>query len=86
MRLLIVLLTGLIVLKVISLSWVELSNKVYPPGHFIIIMGYVQNYLLFILQVPNFGQLMALVGASCCTLLAYIMPALCHLVLFRLGE
>ena len=35
-------------------------------------------------QVPNFGQLMALVGASCCTLLAYIMPALCHLVLFRL--
>jgi len=35
------------------------------------------------LKVPNFGQLMALVGASCCTLLAYIMPALCHLVLFR---
>ena len=34
--------------------------------------------------MPNFGQLMALVGASCCTLLAYIMPALCHLVLFRL--
>lgn len=36
-----------------------------------------------VLKVPNFGQLMALVGASCCTLLAYIMPALCHLVLFR---
>ena len=26
---------------------------------------------------------MALVGASCCTLLAFIMPALMHLVLFR---
>jgi len=38
---------------------------------------------LIVLKVPNFGQLMALVGASCCTLLAYIMPALCHLVLFR---
>ena len=69
MRLIIVLLTGLIVLKV-----------------FIIIMDYLQNYLMFTLQVPNFGQLMALVGASCCTLLAYIMPALCHLVLFRLRE
>merc|ERR1712025_556385 len=38
---------------------------------------------LIVLNVPNFGQLMALVGASCCTLLAFIMPALCHLVLFR---
>merc|ERR1719402_2168741 len=38
---------------------------------------------LIVLKVPNFGQLMALVGASCCTLLAFIMPALCHLVLFR---
>ena len=25
---------------------------------------------------------MALVGASCCTFLAFIMPALCHLNLF----
>lgn len=38
---------------------------------------------LIVVKVPNFGQLMALVGASCCTLLAFIMPALCHLVLFR---
>jgi len=41
---------------------------------------------LIVLKVPNFGQLMALVGASCCTLLAFIMPALCHLVLFRREE
>ena len=41
---------------------------------------------LIVLKVPNFGQLMALVGASCCTLLAFIMPALCHLVLFRKEE
>jgi len=38
---------------------------------------------VIVIQVPNFGQLMALVGASCCTLLAFIMPGLCHLVLFR---
>merc|ERR550525_543186 len=30
---------------------------------------------LIVLNVPNFGQLMALVGSSCCTLLAFIMPA-----------
>merc|ERR1711971_159712 len=38
---------------------------------------------IIVARVPNFGQLMALVGASCCTLLAFIMPALMHLVLFR---
>jgi len=38
---------------------------------------------IIVVRVPNFGQLMALVGASCCTLLAFIMPALMHLVLFR---
>ena len=38
---------------------------------------------LIVVRVPNFGQLMALVGASCCTLLAFIMPGLMHLVLFR---
>eukprot|EP00088_Acartia_fossae_P004214 TRINITY_DN11794_c0_g1_i10.p1 TRINITY_DN11794_c0_g1~~TRINITY_DN11794_c0_g1_i10.p1 ORF type:complete len:522 (+),score=67.77 TRINITY_DN11794_c0_g1_i10:78-1643(+) len=38
---------------------------------------------IIVMEVPNFGDLMALVGASCCTLLAYIMPALCHLALFR---
>ena len=41
---------------------------------------------LIVVRVPNFGQLMALVGASCCTLLAFIMPALMHLVLFRREE
>jgi len=38
---------------------------------------------IIVMEVPNFGDLMALVGASCCTLLAYIMPALCHLSLFK---
>jgi len=38
---------------------------------------------VIVVKVPNFGELMALVGASCCTLLAFIMPALCHLALFK---
>ena len=46
-------------------------------------LGVVLLTGMIVLRVPNFGQLMALVGASCCTLLAFIMPALMHLVLFR---
>jgi len=49
-------------------------------------LGVVLLTGLIVTKVPNFGQLMALVGASCCTLLAFIMPALCHLVLFRKEE
>ena len=33
--------------------------------------------------VPQFSDLMALVGATCCTLLAFIMPGACHLALFK---
>jgi len=37
---------------------------------------------LIVILVPRFADLMALIGATCCTLLAFIMPALCHLALF----
>ena len=33
--------------------------------------------------IPNFSILMALVGSSCCTLLAFILPALFHIRLFK---
>ena len=33
--------------------------------------------------IPNFSTLMALVGSSCCTLLAFILPAVFHLKLFK---
>ena len=36
---------------------------------------------LVVVMVPRFADLMALVGATCCTLLAFIMPAVCHLAL-----
>jgi proton-coupled amino acid transporter len=38
---------------------------------------------IIVLIVPRFADLMALIGATCCTLLAFILPALCHLALFR---
>ncbi|XP_045132229.1 amino acid transporter ANT1-like [Portunus trituberculatus] len=33
--------------------------------------------------VPNFAVLMSLIGATCCTLLAFILPAAFHLSIFR---
>lgn len=33
--------------------------------------------------VPNFAILMSLIGATCCTLLAFILPATFHLSIFR---
>lgn len=40
---------------------------------------------IIICVVPNFSILMAFVGATCCTLLGFILPALFHLVIFQ-GE
>jgi len=38
---------------------------------------------LIVIVIPNFANLMSLIGATCCTLLAFILPALCHLILFK---
>ena len=38
---------------------------------------------IVVILVPGFADIMSLIGATCCTLLAFIMPALCHLTLFR---
>ncbi len=38
---------------------------------------------LIVTAVPRFADLMALVGATCCTMLAFIMPGLSHFVLSR---
>ncbi|CAH1776436.1 unnamed protein product [Owenia fusiformis] len=38
---------------------------------------------IIVLLVPNFANLMALVGAGCCTLLAFILPGIFHLKIFQ---
>lgn len=38
---------------------------------------------LIVLAIPNFANLMALVGATCCTLLAFILPGLFHIQIYR---
>jgi proton-coupled amino acid transporter len=36
-----------------------------------------------VLSIPSFSDLMALVGATCCMLLLFILPGLFHYILFR---
>ncbi|XP_060064830.1 uncharacterized protein LOC132545171 [Ylistrum balloti] len=38
---------------------------------------------LTVLLIPNFANLMALVGATCCTLLAFILPGLFHMSIHK---
>ncbi|CAG0899359.1 unnamed protein product [Darwinula stevensoni] len=39
---------------------------------------------IVVLAIPNFAHLMALIGATCCTLLAFVLPAIFHLRIFSL--
>nr|CAB3266252.1 proton-coupled amino acid transporter 3 [Phallusia mammillata] len=54
----------------------------YIAGNFLR-AGMVAMTGLVVLIIPSFSTLMSLVGATCCSLLAFIMPALFHLRIFR---
>jgi proton-coupled amino acid transporter len=38
---------------------------------------------VIVMIIPNFANLMALIGASCCTLLAFILPGVFHMFIYR---
>ncbi|XP_003388735.3 PREDICTED: amino acid transporter ANT1-like [Amphimedon queenslandica] len=67
----------------------RISCVSFSPSHF---TGYLSGCILrillvlvtgiIVLLIPNFSILMALVGSSCCTLLAFILPAVFHVKLF----
>ncbi|XP_060565661.1 uncharacterized protein LOC132724732 isoform X2 [Ruditapes philippinarum] len=38
---------------------------------------------LIVLMIPSFTNIMALVGATCCTLLAFTLPGLFHMTIFK---
>ena len=38
---------------------------------------------LVVVMIPNFANLMAIIGGTCCTLLAFILPGLFHMRLRR---
>lgn len=56
------------------------SSSLYSHG---LRFGLVSLTGVIVVLVPQFSDLMALVGATCCTLLAFIMPGACHLALFK---
>ena len=38
---------------------------------------------IIVLVIPSFSAIMGLIGATCCSLLAFILPALFHMKLFK---
>ncbi|XP_071504663.1 uncharacterized protein [Diadema antillarum] len=46
-------------------------------------LGMVLTTAVVVVLIPNFTTLMALVGASCCTLLAFILPGIIHWKIFH---
>ncbi|CAG2229789.1 PAT [Mytilus edulis] len=38
---------------------------------------------MVVMVIPNFATLMALVGATCCTMLAFVLPGLFHMTIFK---
>ena len=37
---------------------------------------------VIVIRIPNFSNMMALIGSTCCTLLGFILPGIFHLKLF----
>lgn len=68
----------------ITLCNILLINRsfVIPPQN-VMRLALVALTGVVVSAVPNFAVLMSLIGATCCTLLAFILPAAFHLSIFR---
>lgn len=58
----------------------ETRNRSYEITLRVILVGMTG---VIVLMIPNFANLMALVGATCCTMLAFILPGLFHFQIFK---
>ncbi|XP_063729407.1 uncharacterized protein LOC134857014 isoform X2 [Symsagittifera roscoffensis] len=58
------------------------ATSKYMPGN-VLRCSLVCVTGVIVIAIPNFSVLMALVGSTCCTLLAFILPAIFHLYLFH---
>ena len=70
-------------LTLVLLCWLDCTD-----GQFILFQNMLRFLMvgitgLIVLAIPNFANLMALVGATCCTLLAFILPGLFHIQIYR---
>ncbi len=72
--------TTLIEQKIVTLSVCIKDNKFLRVA---IVFVLVSITGIVVISLPNFTTLMTIIGATCCTTLAFVMPAMCHLALFR---
>lgn len=69
-----------------------LEEKIAGTGYSGRLSGYLIRIVLVGLTgvvvhiIPCFSQIMGFIGATCCTFLAFIMPAVCHMVLFKKSD
>ncbi|CAE1281049.1 SLC36A [Acanthosepion pharaonis] len=69
-------------IKVLEGYFMQEPEKTFWKGNvlrFIVVL----STGVIVIAIPNFANLMALIGASCCTLLAFILPGLFHIIIFK---
>lgn len=59
----------------------NVENQIWKGNALRVFMVLVSG--LTVVLIPNFANLMALVGATCCTLLAFILPGLFHMSIYK---
>ncbi|RUS78351.1 hypothetical protein EGW08_013902 [Elysia chlorotica] len=70
------------VMKILERYFIPDAHKSFWKGN--ILRGLVVLLTgMVVIVIPNFADLMALVGATCCTFLAFVMPGLFHMKLFQ---
>ncbi|XP_078496034.1 LOW QUALITY PROTEIN: uncharacterized protein LOC100183303 [Ciona intestinalis] len=69
------------VIQILQKKWKPMATSMLLGN--ILRAGMVTITGLIVLVIPSFSNLMSLVGATCCSLLAFILPALFHLKVFK---
>ncbi|XP_050417688.1 uncharacterized protein LOC126831105 [Patella vulgata] len=70
------------VMKILERYLIADADKHYWKGNVLRCCMVLLTGLVVIL-IPSFSNLMALIGSSCCTLLAFILPGIFHLYIFK---
>ncbi|KAK3100134.1 hypothetical protein FSP39_015195 [Pinctada imbricata] len=70
------------VMKILEVYMISDPGKSIWRGN-VLRMSMVLITGCIVLVIPNFANLMALVGATCCTMLAFTLPGLFHMSIFK---
>lgn len=69
-------------IKVLEGYFMQEPEKTFWKGNILRFIVVLSTGVI-VIAIPNFANLMALIGASCCTLLAFILPGLFHIIIFK---